>query len=565
MENDNQKLLSDKIRGKPLSELNINKDELYHSGILGMKWGIRRYQNKDGSLTAEGKARYAYDTRGKKKGDKGYYEPSKSNPYKWVSEDYNDESKVYNQTGNIAKNASYTVSTLPNGRRTRLDTSNMSNKDIQDAINRYNLERQYNEIFSEPTKMEKGKKAATQALTTIGAVAVTAGSVAALVSTVYDIKDKQNAKHSDENSEELYHYGVKGMKKGERRWTNEDGTLTEEGKIHYGIKGDKVKAKSRNDDLKYKYKMEKLKAKTKLQMQKEKNRREVEALKNNNKTDLEIRKSDNNVQNQITKSEEAKVSKQENTKRFIAGFATIAVTSLIAYKISTANRERVKGTQTEGVMSKLDAIMDQLKGQAKEVVGDAASKAGESAAEKVMNKVEENKKNKKSSKKKESEEKASETQKPKEESTDTKANDDNKKALKDQKEYRDVITRKAEEDWEKQNKPIKEKTQKRREEYEKDLETKKQNDSKKKLNDSKENNAKADEIIKNIIESSNNRKVSEIKPKENNEPKKRSFFSKLNVVNNYINKPLNELNSFSRYPKDFEDVKIKNSKKVIKN
>ena len=32
--------------------------ELYHWGIKGMKWGIRRFQNKDGSLTPEGKKRY---------------------------------------------------------------------------------------------------------------------------------------------------------------------------------------------------------------------------------------------------------------------------------------------------------------------------------------------------------------------------------------------------------------------------------------------------------------------------------------------------------------------------
>lgn len=33
-------------------------NELYHWGVKGMKWGIRRYQNKDGSLTAAGQKRY---------------------------------------------------------------------------------------------------------------------------------------------------------------------------------------------------------------------------------------------------------------------------------------------------------------------------------------------------------------------------------------------------------------------------------------------------------------------------------------------------------------------------
>jgi hypothetical protein len=47
-------------------------NELCHFGIKGQRWGIRRYQNEDGSLTEEGKRRYGYEGELKTQGVKEY-------------------------------------------------------------------------------------------------------------------------------------------------------------------------------------------------------------------------------------------------------------------------------------------------------------------------------------------------------------------------------------------------------------------------------------------------------------------------------------------------------------
>lgn len=64
------------------------KNELYHWGIKGMKWGVRRYQNKDGTLTAAGRKHYGDGNAGEDAEPKVEYAPKRSGR---KAEDYSDE------------------------------------------------------------------------------------------------------------------------------------------------------------------------------------------------------------------------------------------------------------------------------------------------------------------------------------------------------------------------------------------------------------------------------------------------------------------------------------------
>lgn len=88
-------------------------DYLIHNGILGMKWGVRRYQNEDGSLTPEGKERYGrtaeYNkeiSKAKKKSQKAYESGKtlKGDYYKKKATLYRNSKKRLDEDLNSSKN-----------------------------------------------------------------------------------------------------------------------------------------------------------------------------------------------------------------------------------------------------------------------------------------------------------------------------------------------------------------------------------------------------------------------------------------------------------------------------
>ena len=164
--------------------------ELYHWGVKGMKWGVRRYQNADGSLTERGRKRYARDAqeqnwkigddgvaRGKhKKGAGEVHEPDAD---RWVKEDLGRTKKLVDESTNLARNAqNLTDSVSKTSKKTRMDLSEMSDQELRNQINRAMLERQYNDMFSPPTKAEKGRAYLSKTVNIgVGALAVTSSAL----------------------------------------------------------------------------------------------------------------------------------------------------------------------------------------------------------------------------------------------------------------------------------------------------------------------------------------------------------------------------------------------------
>lgn len=179
----------------------MDNNTLKHWGIKGQKWGERRYQNKDGTLTDLGKKRYARDARekGYKKGDSdsGYYkivgkknrrEDLDFDASRYVKEDRERTKRVLDESSTMTNKLKNTVDqSIRNNPKTKMDLSNMTDKEMRDQINRAILERQYNDMFA-PQKSTRGREYASKILETAGSVLAIGSSALGIALAIKELK-----------------------------------------------------------------------------------------------------------------------------------------------------------------------------------------------------------------------------------------------------------------------------------------------------------------------------------------------------------------------------------------
>ena len=152
----------------------MNNAELYHHGVKGQRWGIRRYQNKDGSLTAYGKKRYAKELaklEAEKKRVRQYEQTAKKmSKLDDMRKDLDERKKALNPDDTPEPVKQQKTQTTPQKRK----LSELSNEEIQAKIDRMNLENKYKELAQaridavSKKEVSKGRKFAEEVLTNAG-------------------------------------------------------------------------------------------------------------------------------------------------------------------------------------------------------------------------------------------------------------------------------------------------------------------------------------------------------------------------------------------------------------
>lgn len=134
------------------------ENELYHHGVKGQKWGVRRYQNKDGSLTLAGKKRALkmQDQYTRFSNNKKYRDKDGNLTYAGRKKALKMKESYSELTGKQLKKYPSKSKPSTSSEPKQKSISEMSNQEIQDKIDRIRLENTLKSLT--PEKMSAGQK-----------------------------------------------------------------------------------------------------------------------------------------------------------------------------------------------------------------------------------------------------------------------------------------------------------------------------------------------------------------------------------------------------------------------
>lgn len=171
----------------------MRPDELYHFGVKGMHWGVRRYQNPDGSLTAAGKKHYEMGEKRKAAVDTGLSRTIKTGKGKENQSPVEQITREVNKSVNDSADIVRTASKIHNeneehtyNSKMNKKISKMSDEELQHAIKRLDMEKRYKDLNRK--QVRDGYDKAMDILTITGKVTSIAASTAAVATTIYKLK-----------------------------------------------------------------------------------------------------------------------------------------------------------------------------------------------------------------------------------------------------------------------------------------------------------------------------------------------------------------------------------------
>ena len=144
----------------------IKLNNLQHHGIKGQKWGVRRFQNKDGSLTNAGKKRYNDGSDYVCGKDTKTINVKKVTATDNKPNNLNDYDKALKTTKALSdsidtvrkfKSDSERSSDPDMERRIRKNVTQMSDKELQQKVQRLNMEDNYTRMMMHREQLDRGE------------------------------------------------------------------------------------------------------------------------------------------------------------------------------------------------------------------------------------------------------------------------------------------------------------------------------------------------------------------------------------------------------------------------